>query len=462
MSLTELHRPAAADDGRLSHWARILACGAAMAAMACDQRNLAVISLDDLPSSATAITAYYRLDGGEWKSLLPQRALRQFGIELPKDRSATLETQVFAYDKQIPCIHGSAAGETQLDGRSIRELGLAVSASTDRCTTIAEPADFPQGKLAVWAGAANDIWIAGAGGKIVRWDGARYSTVPLPAELTAAPPDWNAIWGGSQSVWIAGTKSTVVRFSNGALSVVPILPPTVRSTDWRAIAIADPDFGPLLFAGSNRVIGFTTPDLPGIGQLDFSCAGSNPPGDLTSVACGFSGAAYRCYFVTDGGGIAALQSNSGGMAACRGISSPTTRALYDVYVGLNIPGQVFDIRIVGQGGTALRASAPINMTTDPNFTAASANYAALIPATARVDLRQIDGTGLDDLWIVGQGGLLLRWPNSAIGTPPPSFSPPSPSGVSADLSSLSGFPNGLVFGGANKTLGYYGSLFTPH
>lgn len=461
MSLAEHHRSMAADERRISRWVRSAAFGAILATAACDQRNLAVISLDEVPSSATATTAYYRLDGGEWKSVLPQRGLRQFGIELPKGRSAALETRVFAYDKQIPCIHGSAVGETQLDGGSIRELSLPVSVSTDRCTAAAEPADFPQGKLAVWAGAANDIWIAGAGGKIVRWDGARYATVPLPAALAAAPPDWNAIWGDPTTVWIAGTKSAVVRYTNGALSVVPMLPPLVRSTDWRAIAPADPEFGPLLFAGSNRVIGFTTPDLPGIGQLDFSCAGSNPPGDLTSVACGFSGTTYRCYFVTDGGGIAALQSNTGGMAACRGLSSPTTRPLHDVFVGLNIPGQVFDIRIVGQGGTAWRASAPINMAGDPNFMAASANYAPFIPATARVDLRRIGGTGLDDLWIVGQGGLLLRWPNSAIGTPPPMPFPQSPTGVTADLSSLSGFPSGLVFGGANKTLGYSGPLFTP-
>lgn len=287
MTLAELHKSATGDGGQRRRWARIFSLGASLVTMAaCDQRNLAVISLTDVPSSATAITAYYRLDGGEWKSVLPQRGLRQFGIELPKDRSAALETRVFAYANQAPCIHGSAAGSTELDGDSIRELGLPVSASTARCTTLAEPVDFPQGKLAVWASAANDIWIAGAGGKIVRWDGVRYSSVPLPDKLMSAPPDWNAIWGDSSSVWIAGTKSAVVRFEQGALSVVPILPPVVGPTDWRAIALADPSDGPLLFAGSNRVIGFTTPDLPGIGQLSFSCAGSNPPGDLTSVACG--------------------------------------------------------------------------------------------------------------------------------------------------------------------------------
>jgi hypothetical protein len=133
----------------------------------CDQRNLAVITLDGLPSSATAVTAYYQLDGTEWKTIVPQRSLQQFGIELPEGRSAAFATQVFSYANRLPCSLGNAAGATDLDGGSIRELELNVTTTTKRCNAAVEPVDFPQGNMVVWANAASDIWLAGTNGKIV-------------------------------------------------------------------------------------------------------------------------------------------------------------------------------------------------------------------------------------------------------------------------------------------------------
>ena len=119
-------------------WCQIVAAAhgcllaAAMVAGGCDQRNLAVLSIKGMPAGTTAITAYYRLDGGAWRSLVPQRGLQQFGIELPKERSAKLETHVFGYNNRIPCSLGNAAGAADLDGGSIRELSLDVTATTGK------------------------------------------------------------------------------------------------------------------------------------------------------------------------------------------------------------------------------------------------------------------------------------------------------------------------------------------
>lgn len=466
MSIAMHEKPAAAGGPR-ARWAWACLLSAAVCSVAsCGQRNLAVISLSDLPSSATAITAYYRLDGGEWKSIVPQRGLQQFGIELPKERSAKLETQVFAYANRIPCIHGSAAGETDLDGDSIRELGLEMSTTTNHCTTLAEPVDFPQGKMAVWANNPIDIWFAGSGGKVVHWNGAAYTAVPLPAELMKAPPDWNAIWSDGFDVWIAGTNSTVVHFAQGALTVFPILPTAVGPTDWRSISVADPVNGPMVLAGTNRVIGVSGPGLLGIREMAFDkCANINPPGELTAAGCGSNGNGSLCYLVTDRGGIATLISVTGTVPVCRGFTSPTTKALNDVFVGFDIAAQQFEVRAVGQGGSAYRGVVPLNSTTgDPNLTAATANYSAFVPQSARVDFLRVGGTGLDDLWIAGRGGLILRWQNSAANMPPTMPFIQSMTGVTADLSSLSSVSNsnGLFFGGASKTVGYIGPLFTPN
>lgn len=132
MSIAML-RQTAAPGGPRARWAWGCWLAASLVAGAgCDQRNLAVISLAGVPGSAMATTAYYRLDGAEWKSLVPQRGLQQFGIELPKGRSAKLETQIFTYANRIPCSLGNAAGAADLDGGSIRELSLDVTATTGK------------------------------------------------------------------------------------------------------------------------------------------------------------------------------------------------------------------------------------------------------------------------------------------------------------------------------------------
>lgn len=459
MSIAKL-RQTAAPGGPPTRWARgCLLAASIVAGVGCDQRNLAVISLSGLPSGAMAITAYYRLDGSEWKSIVPQRGLQQFGIELPKGRSATLETQVFSYANRIPCSLGNAAGGTDLDGGSIRELTLSVTTTTNRCNAAVEPADFPQGKMVVWANAANDIWLAGTGGKIVHWDGAVYTKVPLPASLAQAPPDWNAIVGDGPDIWIAGTSGAVVYWTSGVLSVVPLLRP--MPTDWRSMAVADASSGTIVLAGTNRIMGVADA-FAGIAPLAFNCGAVTPTGELAAVGCPSGGTNGRCFFVTDRGGIASLQLNTAGMPLCKNISSPTTKGLLDVFVGVNLTSQAYDVRLVGKGGVALRATTPILGTTDPNFMAANTDYSSFIPQNARVDLNRVGGTSIDELWIAGQAGVLLRWQNTTAGMPPVAPFSQSPTGSTADLSSLSGFGSNLLFSGASHTLGYIGPLFTPN
>lgn len=451
------HRQAAARGGPRARgdW-RCLLAASLIAGTGCDQRNLAVLTLDGLPGSAMAITAYYRLDGGEWRSLVPQRALKQFGIELPKGRSAMLETQVFSYANRVPCSLGNATGSTELDGGSIRELTLSVATTTSRCNAAIEPADFPPGKMVVWANAANDIWLAGAGGRIVHWDGAVYAKVPLPAALAQTPPDWNAITGDGPDIWFAGTSGAVAIWSAGVLSVVPLL--RAMPTDWRSLAVADADAGTIVLAGTNRVIGVATA-FAGIAPLTFSCGAVTPAGELTAVGCPSGGTNARCFFVTDQGGIASLQLTQ--TPLCKNIPSPTPKGLLDVFVGVNLTSQAYDVRLVGKAGVALRATTPILGTADPNFMAASADYSSFLPPNARGDLNRVNGTSLDELWIAGQGGVLVRWQNTPAGMTPTAPFLLSPTGTTADLSSLSSFGSNLFYSGANRTLGYVGQLFTP-
>jgi hypothetical protein len=426
----------------------------------CDQRNLAVITLDGLPSSATAVTDYYQLDGTEWKTIVPQRSLQQFGIELPEGRSAAFATQVFSYANRLPCSLGNAAGATDLDGGSIRELELNVTTTTKRCNAAVEPVDFPQGNMVVWANAASDIWLAGTNGKIVHWDGTAYAKVPLPAQLAQAPPDWNAILGDGPDIWLAGTNSVVAHWTQGVLSVVPILSPAQGPTNWRSMAMGDYDSGEIVLVGTNRILGVANAML-GVAERAFNCGAVTPTGELTAVGCPYGSDGFRCFFVTDRGGIASMQFNTAGMPLCKNISSPTTKGLLDVYVGVNSAAQAYDVRIVGMGGLTLRATTPILGTADPNFMV-NADYSQYIPQNARVDFHRVGGSSLDELWIAGQGGILLRWQNTPVGMPSAATFSLSPTGTTTDLSSLSGFGSNLFFSGTSHTLGYIGQLFTPN
>jgi len=459
MSTAE-HRPTAAPGGPRTRWAwGCLLAASLVAGAGCDQRNLAVITLDGVPSSAMDITAYYRLDGAEWKSLLPERGLRQFGIELPKGRSARLETRIFSYASSIPCSLGKAGGAADLDGGSIRELTLSVTPTTNRCNAAVEPVDFPPGKMVVWANSADDIWLAGGGGKIVHWDGFAYTKVPLPESLMQAPPSWNAILGDGAEIWFAGTNGAVVIWSNGMLNVVPLL--RAMPTDWLSLAVADDSAGTIVLAGTNRVFGVADA-FAGIAPLAFNCGAVTPPGELTAIGCPLGGTLARCFLVTDRGGIASLQLNTSGMPLCKNIPSPTTKGLFDVFVGVNPTSQAYDVHLVGQGGVALRATTPILASTDPNFMAPNTDYSSFIPQSARVDLNRVSGTSLDELWIAGRGGVLLRWQNTPAGMPPTAPFAQLPAGTTADLVGLSSFGNNLLFSGASYTLGYIGPLFTPN
>lgn len=459
MSIAE-HRQAAAQGGPRTRWALGCLLAASITATAaagagCGQRNLAVITLEGQTSSATALTAYYRLNGGEWKTVEPVHSLQQFGLELPKEHSATLETQIFSYAKSMPCILGSAAGSTDLDGSSIRELQLPVTTTTDRCHTTAEPADFPQGKTIVWANAANDIWLAGTGGKVVHWDGSTYTKVPLPADLEGTPPDWLTILGNMDGIWLAGTNGAFVRYANGALTSVKKL--SSGATEWRSMGLLSPQN--ILLAGTNKIIGIASA-AAGVAQQPFSCG---TPGELTAVNCPLDGGSGRCFFVTDKGGIASAQINLAGNPQCKNITSPTTKGLLDVFVGVNSSAApVYDVRIVGTAGVALRGTTPISSLNDPSFTAANTDYSSFVPQSARVDLNRISGTSVDELWVVGPGGLLMRWNNTPVGMAPVMPFTLSQSGTTADLFSISEFASNLFFSGANHTLGYLGPMFTAN
>lgn len=70
---------------------------------------------------------------------------------------------------------------------------------------------------ALWGRAANDVWAVGPGSLVLHWDGTKWSQIP-----TDIGADLSAIWGlGADDVWIAGANKTA-HWDGAHFSTIPI------------------------------------------------------------------------------------------------------------------------------------------------------------------------------------------------------------------------------------------------
>ncbi len=86
---------------------------------------------------------------------------------------------------------------------------VATACSLDRvCQKL--PTPLPTTRFrAVWGTSANNVWVVGAGGSIMHWDGALFSPVQ-----SGTGSDLFSIWGsGPSDIWIGSTAGLVLRWN---------------------------------------------------------------------------------------------------------------------------------------------------------------------------------------------------------------------------------------------------------
>lgn len=291
----------------------------------------------------------------------------------------------------------------------------------------------------------------------------------------------------SDDVWFAGNKSSVAHFSKGALRRSDVLGPgnqaAFPATDWLAISPGDPSVGDVWLAGTLGVFGYIGKGATEVSKSQFSCLQPPPPAqgvmgtsagqiteDLNAVTCLAITNSYKCYWVGNNGTILRYYYHQDpapffGITTCVKFPSPTTNNLTGVWLGSSQAADRYEVRIVGAGGYALRGltslSAVLSTDADPDFRTAGFDYSTSVPASGKVDFLAINGTALEDVWLSGRNGVLLKWENTAH---PPGTAMPftqTQTGLTAALTGLSSVGNGVFVSGANKTLSYYGPLFTP-
>lgn len=57
----------------------------------------------------------------------------------------------------------------------------------------------------VWGRSANEVWAVGAGGTLLKWDGATW-----PRQLVGTSIDLKAIWGTGTHLWMVGEYAAIL------------------------------------------------------------------------------------------------------------------------------------------------------------------------------------------------------------------------------------------------------------
>lgn len=438
---------------------------------ACDPRQVVLVKLESRPQEASSMGVYFQHASTGWKSFSVPGDSDQFGIEFPVGIAGNFQVKAHMYANNVPCSIGSAAGVTSLAGKYRQDLTMSVARSTQSCRAGTEQpfADATtQGPLAVFAASEKDLWLVGRGGLILRWDGSRYTQVPLPASLSAFPPDWNTVVGTTRGeILIAGTKGTVLRFApaSGILEPLSIVPPPgvlLTSLRWNQASVSDPSLGDVWFAGTGGLVGYYN---PGSGSFVstirlLESGGATVNVDINAVSCAITnrpnGKLYDCFFVGNGGTL--LRYKSGAGPNCVSLASGTTNDLTGVAIIANMSTMLYDVRVVGRGRTLLRGTAPLNDTLPvPMFT----SYDKYLPQGLIVDFGAIQADAKNGAWISGDKGSLLYW----------SYTPAIPGSeipftmkatqLIDNISGLSVVGDGVFMSGANNLISYTGPLFTP-
>ncbi|MBM4372227.1 MAG: hypothetical protein FJ098_11265, partial [Deltaproteobacteria bacterium] len=263
----------------------------------------------------------------------------------------------------------------------------------------------------VWAFAEDNVWLAGGGGVIIRYEGSKWNLADVAGPYYKEK-DWRGLWGrvtggGGAELWTCGVDGAMLHYDGKDWKDAPSWPENdVHDVAGRqdGVAVAAGERGFLARWDGTRWITLasgTDQDLYGVTflgdtalvvgddgiMLEVDGDGVSPvetglAGDLRAVCRGSDDALRVC----GAGGLMAVQAEAGFQL----IQTATVQDLFDCYCGSE--GEVL---AVGALGTALRHHA-----------GDAAATAEAVPTAAT--LRRLDGPGFDDLVAVGDNGVAVR------------------------------------------------------
>lgn len=99
--------------------------------------------------------------------------------------------------------------------------GATADASDPSATWSSATSGTAQDLYRVWGSGPTDVWVVGAGGVILRWNGSAWSGV-----TSGTGQDLHGLWGsGPSDVWAVGFAGTIVHWNGSAWSATTSNPP---------------------------------------------------------------------------------------------------------------------------------------------------------------------------------------------------------------------------------------------
>lgn len=277
----------------------------------------------------------------------------------------------------------------------------------------------------VWAVASDDVWLVGDRATVLHFDGL---AMTQPAGHGLSDQALYDVWArGKDDVWLVGQGGTVLRWDGRAFSRIASDP----AVDW--LAVRGGAAGEVLLAGRGGAVarfdGGALTMQPNLGAFDLAALATSGTGEVVAV-----------------GGRLIAQAEVGVIRVKSDAGFVTPPGFSDLF-GARLFGAFFtpggDLWAVGGRGSLLHRR---GTTWSLEDTALGESY------------RGVWGVDDDDLWLVGEAGLLRRWN----GVQPTPLSARSGSGE--DLYSIFGSgPSDLWAVGANSPILHYdGAAWRPY
>jgi photosystem II stability/assembly factor-like uncharacterized protein len=233
----------------------------------------------------------------------------------------------------------------------------------------------PQGNAlyAVWANGPEKAWVAGDGGTLLSWDGARFRSYTLPTDARI-----ESVWAAGENAWAAADDGGLYAFDGTAWQVVPL-------------PLADGGDGSMRPA-LHAVFGTAATDVWAVGDgglvLHLGPSGWTTPmsGSTAVLRAVYAFDKSNAWAVGDGGVILAYDG-----ATWKVATSNATLPLRSVH------GRAADdVWAVGDQGTAV------------HFDGMAWTRRDLAPAETAV-LRAVQVQSTDSVWAFGDGGVAWHW-----------------------------------------------------
>ncbi|MBX3212221.1 MAG: hypothetical protein KF850_09325 [Labilithrix sp.] len=321
-------------------------------------------------------------------------------------------------EEPSPSVDAPAGDDAGSDTRTVADGG--VDAEVDACEAegggCTEPEWVPVemghpsglGLASIWGSGPNDVWMVGAKGSVIHWDGATWTSTPIATNYSL-----QSVHGsGPNDVWVVSTASLIYRstgFSSGTATFVPQTPlfesAQFPNTVGALLAVWAPGAGDAWIGGRHRLsrggqIENSWRTSPGDGGVAWAPVGAFGG---THVINGIWGTGPNDAWMVGAKGTTLLSfaSHTSGVSATDGGMPTWTEvdtASFAVLHAIHGTGSK-DVWAVGNAGTI-------------RHFAGGATWDIVGSPTSQ-NLRGVWAAGSDDVWAVGENGTILHYDGTA-------------------------------------------------